>query len=79
MLYMGLLQPTAFKAGKLWVFPFAGGAFIFAVKLYNEMFTRAFYKDLSYFESNCPFVYLLFIYFIHDIAFLKGLFCFWRT
>ena len=35
------------QGGKTWVLPFAGGAFIFAVKLYNKMFRRAFYKDLS--------------------------------
>ena len=28
---------------KTWVFPFTGEAFIFAVRLYNETFARAFY------------------------------------
>ena len=66
------LQPS--RQENFGFFPFAGGAFIFAVKLYNEMFAWAFYKDLSYSESNCPFIYLfLFIFFIHYIAFLKGL------
>ena len=35
------------QGGKTWVFPFTSKAFIFAVKLYNEMFAWAFYKDLS--------------------------------
>ena len=32
---------------KTWVFPFAGETFIFLVKLYNEMFARAFHKGFS--------------------------------
>ena len=57
------------QGGKIWVFPFAGGAFIFVVKLYNETFTRAFYRDLSQFLIKLPFLLSLFFFYIHFIAF----------
>ena len=71
----GTFTTHSSQGGKIWVFPSAGGMFIFAVKLYNETFTRAFYRDLSYFLIKLPFFLFLFS-FIHFIALSRVYFTF---
>ena len=48
---MGLLQPTAFKAGKFGFFLFAGETFVFLVDLYSEMFAQALQRFLQLFNQ----------------------------
>ena len=71
---MGLLQPTAFKAGKFGFFLFAGETFVFLVELYSETFTRTLqrvfiaFDQVSFlffyiFEKEKVFLALLRVYF----------------
>ena len=56
---MGLLQPTAFKAGKFGFFLFAGETFVFLVKLYSETFVQALQRFLQLFNQlNVIFLYI---------------------
>ena len=56
---MGLLQPTAFKAGKFGFFLFARETFVFLFKLYSETFTRALQSFLQLFNPlNVIFLYI---------------------
>ena len=56
---VGLLQPTAFKAGKFGFFLFASEMFVFPVKLYSETFTRTLQRFLQPFNQlNVIFLYI---------------------
>ena len=56
---MGLLQPTAFKVGKLGFFLFASETFVFLVELYSEMFAWALQRFLQLFNQlNVIFLYI---------------------
>ena len=56
---MGILQPTAFEAGKFGFFLFAGETFVFLVKLYSETITQALQRSLPLFNHlNVIFLYI---------------------
>ena len=56
---MGLLQPTAFKAGKFGFFLFASETFVFLVELYSETFVRALQRFFITFNHiNFIFLYI---------------------
>ena len=65
---MGLLQPTAFKAGKFGFFLFAGETFVFLVELYSETFARALQRFLQLFNQLS--VIFLYIFFLMETVFI---------
>ena len=56
---MGLLQPTAFKAGKFGFFLFAGETFIFLVELYSETFVQTLQRFfIAFNQISIIFLYI---------------------
>ena len=56
---VGLLQPTAFKAGKFGFFLFASETFVFLVELYSKTFARALQRFfIAFNQINVIFLYI---------------------
>ena len=68
----GTFTTHSFQGGKILVFPFASKMFIFLVKLYNEMFVQAFYRDFFIIFNQIVFFFKKYFIALSRVYFTLG-------